>query len=106
MRLCRTWTYSISSCFTTPLTPQVEKERELELREKLEEQRRALQGEHEAALQGEDGDAALGRAWEGPRPSSRGLPLAPPTYLWSTAASRLEPVESLDLSFGGVALKV
>ncbi|ELK28324.1 Coiled-coil domain-containing protein 69 [Myotis davidii] len=33
---------------------QVEKERELELQEKLAEQRRVLEGEHEAALQGFD----------------------------------------------------
>lgn len=32
-------------------TQQVEKERELELREKLDEQRRVLEGEHETALQ-------------------------------------------------------
>ena len=44
----------------------MEKERELELQEKLEEQRRVLEGEQEAALQGKDVDAALGRMWEGP----------------------------------------
>uniref|UniRef100_A0A452SDT7 Coiled-coil domain containing 69 n=1 Tax=Ursus americanus TaxID=9643 RepID=A0A452SDT7_URSAM len=40
---------------------QVEKERELELREKLDEQRRVLEGEHEETLQGKDGDASLAR---------------------------------------------
>lgn len=46
----------------TPHPTQVEKERELELQEKLEEQRRVLEGKHEAALKGKDGDAALERA--------------------------------------------
>lgn len=63
--------------------PQVEKERELELQEKLDEQRRALEGEHEAALQGKDG--AVVREDVGGPPSGPicqghrgGLPLAPP----------------------------
>lgn len=43
----------------TTFCPQVEKERELELREKLDEQQRALEGEHEEALQGKDGNASL-----------------------------------------------
>lgn len=38
----------------------MQKERDLELQEKLDEQRRVLEGEHEAALQGKDSDAALG----------------------------------------------
>nr|KAF6479374.1 coiled-coil domain containing 69 [Molossus molossus] len=41
--------HSRLSCCKPP--KKVEKERELELQEKLDEQRRALEGEHEAALQ-------------------------------------------------------
>lgn len=50
----------LSLTLLTTFCPQVEKERELELREKLDEQRRTLEEEHEDALQGKDGDASLG----------------------------------------------
>lgn len=65
----------------------MEKERELELREKLDEQRRVLEGEHEETLQGKDGDALLARVWKRPSfvPTSQftgGLPLAPTSCLW------------------------
>lgn len=81
----------------------MEKERELELREKLDEQRRVLEGEHEQSLQGKEGDAPGGRAWK--RPSSvptcrvhRGTPTGPPAYSGPQAAGCFRPgVGRIDL---------
>lgn len=60
----------------------MEKERELELQEKLDEQRRVLEGEHEAAMRGKDG-AVLREGVGGPPsgPSATftaGTPTVPP----------------------------
>lgn len=67
--------------------PQEEEDRKLELGEKLDEQRRVLEREHEETLQGKNGDSLLPRVWRAPSfvppPSefTSGLPLAPTSCL-------------------------
>lgn len=75
--------------------PQEEEDRKLELGEKLDEQRRVLEREHEETLQGKNGDSLLPRVWRAPSfvptfrvhkrtpTGSHLLSLAPPSLCWA-----------------------
>lgn len=75
--------------FPLALSPQVEKARELELRERLEEQRSVLEGQHEEALRGEDAGGPPGPTARSPPSASQPEftgPLAPEKdgiFFWS-----------------------